>query len=325
MEFILTIDTEGDNQWSHGRSLSCENIRYLPRFQHICDSYLIKPTYLVTSEICEDKFAQDIFGEYLKHDRAEIGAHLHAWTTAPFMDRDGYRKNDKYHAFAHELPKQLLNEKITVLTQQIEDAFGKRPQSFRSGRYGFDINVARILADHSYLVDSSVTPFISWSSNKGLPGGPGGADFIESTPLPYKYAFEGKSLLEIPLTILPTVFPFNKSERIARFYFRHLKNNRVLKVVNRKIIGHQPLWLRPNAWMNVELFNDLFREAEKIQLPYLVMMLHSSELMPGCSIYWKDDAAVDKLYELLDGFFAILQDNGIKSVTLTEAAQKFMQ
>ena len=138
MKFILTIDTEGDNQWDHGRELTVENIRFVPRFQDLCNKYQIKPTYLVTSEVCEDAFAKEIFTDYLLTDKAEIGAHLHSWTTPPFQDKDGYRYNDPNHAFATELSEDLLSEKIKNLTNQIEASFGKRPLSFRSGRFGFN-------------------------------------------------------------------------------------------------------------------------------------------------------------------------------------------
>jgi hypothetical protein len=130
MEFILTIDTEGDNQWDHGRELTTENIKFVPRFQDLCDKYLIKPTYLVTSEVCEDPFAREIFSDYLLKDKAEIGAHLHSWTTPPYEDKEGYRFNDPNHAFANELPDDLLSRKIKNLTDQIESSFGRRPLSF---------------------------------------------------------------------------------------------------------------------------------------------------------------------------------------------------
>ena len=69
MKFILTIDTEGDNQWDHGRALTVENIRYIPRFQKLCERYLIRPTYLVTSEICEDSYAKKM----LKDEGENVG------------------------------------------------------------------------------------------------------------------------------------------------------------------------------------------------------------------------------------------------------------
>ena len=53
------------------------------------------------------------------------------------------------------------------------------------------------------------------------------------------------------------------------------------------------------------------------------MMFHSSELMPGCSKYRPDKDSIDKLYELLENFFILLQNGKIYSATLTEAAKNF--
>ncbi len=323
MKFILTIDTEGDNQWDHGRDLTTQNVRNIPRLQNLCEKYKIKPTYLVTSEICKDHFAKDLLSEYINSARAEVGAHLHSWTTPPFRDLDGYRWNDRNHTFAHELPRQFLTEKIEILTDQIEVAFGKRPFSFRSGRFGFNEHVAEILADKHYLVDSSVTPFKNWAQFKGLPDGNGGPDFMEFTPLPFVYKFTNRSLIEIPVTILPTKFPLDKSDSLARSYFKHVDNNPLLKVVRKLHLKHQPVWLRPNKWMNKDLYEDIIREADRRFLPFVVMMFHSSELMPGCSIYWQTKSDVDRLFDLLESIFDFLRLRSIESVTLTEAAESF--
>jgi len=53
----------------------------------------------------------------------------------------------------------------------------------------------------------------------------------------------------------------------------------------------------------------------------MVMMFHSSELMPGCSKYRTDENEVEELYNLLELFFQKLQEKQITSVTLTEAAE----
>jgi hypothetical protein len=81
--------------------------------------------------------------------------------------------------------------------------------------------------------------------------------------------------------------------------------------------------MRPHRWMDMPLFNELLDEAKKIELPYIVMMFHSSELMPGCSIYRPDKASIEKLYALLERFFDLLKENKIASVTMTEAAKGY--
>ncbi|HEX2967691.1 MAG TPA: hypothetical protein VHO46_01210 [Bacteroidales bacterium] len=323
MNFILSIDTEADNQWDHGRGLTTENIRFVPRFQELCNKYQIKPTYLVTSEVCEDSFAREIFCEYIENDEAEIGAHLHSWTTPPFMNRDGYRYNDRNHAFASELPDDLLFNKLRYLTDQISTSFGRRPTSFRSGRYGFNESVAKTLIANEYVVDSSITPYIDWSSLKGIPGLKGGPDFRESRPFPYTYTHNGSTLLEIPVTVVPTKFPLNKDNRFTGFYFNNVNKNFILRSIRSMFFRYQPLWLRPFPWMSLQLLDEVIKEAMNLKLPYIVMIFHSSELMPNCSIYRADSEAVEKLYELLEGFFALLTFYKVHSVSLTEAAHRY--
>lgn len=323
MKFIITIDTEGDNQWKHGIDVSVKNLKSIPRFQDLCNKYKIPPTYLVTSEVCDDSFAKELFKDYIKSDIAEIGAHLHSWTTPPFLDKDGFRFNDKNHVFASELPKDLLKQKLKNLTCQIQDSFGVNPLSFRSGRYGFNEDVAEALSDLSYIVDSSVTPYTSWTEHSGLPGGMGGPDFIDYLPKPFKYTLKNNSLLEIPITILPTRFPLTSSEKFTNYYFHNVNNNIALRVLRKLMLSSQPLWLRPHNWMNMDLFEEIIIEAKRIKLPYLVMMFHSSELMAGCSIYRNDQDAIENLYELLERLFVVLQAKNIESVTLAKAALNY--
>jgi len=76
--------------------------------------------------------------------------------------------------------------------------------------------------------------------------------------------------------------------------------------------------------MNMQLFEELINEAITIKLPFIVMMFHSSELMPGCSKYRPDSDSVERLYELLEQFFVKMVEHSIPSVTLTEAAKSWI-
>lgn len=323
MDFILTIDTEGDNQWDHGRELTVENIKYIPRFQSLCEKYDIKPVYLITSEVCNDDFAKKLFAGYVKNDVAEIGAHLHSWTTPPFMEQDGFRDNDSNHAFATELPLELLSQKLSNLTDQISACCGRRPTSFRSGRYGFNADVAKALLENSYIVDSSVTPFVSWTSHKGVPGGFGGPDFVAYTPVPFNYDLSEGSLKEIPVTIAPTRFPLKIDWRLASYYFSHVDNSLFLRALRKLFFASQPVWARPVPGTTITVLRELLFELKRNKLPFFTMMFHSSELMPGCSKYRPDEASIEELYILLEVFFELLKENHIGSVTLTGGAQTF--
>ncbi|HEX2921887.1 MAG TPA: hypothetical protein VHO50_12060 [Bacteroidales bacterium] len=323
MNFILTIDTAADNQWATGKELTLENIRNLPRLQKLCDKYHIKPTYMLASETCEDSFSREMFSDFLENDQAEVGALLNPWTTPPFFNRDGLRYNDIRHAFPNEISEDIVANKIRYLTDQIRTTFSIRPTSFRAGRFGFSENIARILMVNEYMVDSSITPFVNWSGYVGIPGFRGGPDYILRKPYPFTYNHKGNSLLEIPLTVLPTRFPLNKNRKITDYYFNNVNRNIVLKGLRSMFYRYQPLWLRPYPWMTIDLLDEVTNEALSKKLPYIVMVFFSGELTPACSIYRSDNEATENMFDLLENFFNLLAHYHIGSVTLTEAAKKY--
>ncbi|HLN22186.1 MAG TPA: hypothetical protein VK213_13920 [Bacteroidales bacterium] len=323
MNFILTIDTAADNQWDTGRELTCENIRTLPRLQNLCDKYQVKPTYLVTSEVCEDSFAREMLSDYIENDQCEVGALLHPWTTPPFLNREGFRYNDVKHAFPNELPDDILANKIRYLADQIRTTFGMRPTSFRSGRFGFSESISRLLMLNEFMVDSSVTPYINWKGYEGIPGLKGGPDYMDKRPDAFTYNHKGNSLLEIPVTVLPTKYPLNKYDKAADYYFRNVNSNFFLKGFRSMFYRYQPLWLRPYPWMSLEMLDEVIIEGIKRKLPYLVMVIFSGEFTPGCSIYRPDSEATENLFTTLENFFKMVTYYDLSSVSLTEAAKKF--
>jgi hypothetical protein len=216
----------------------------------------------------------------------------------------------------------LIN-KLRYLTDQIGTSFGKRPSSFRAGRYGFSEKVARALMANEYMLDSSVTPYVSWVAYKGMPDLNGGPDFSSKRPLPFTYTNNGNSLLEIPITIMPTKFPLNRDNKFTEYYFNHVNDNFLLRSIRSMFFRYQPLWLRPYPWMSLELLDEQVREAIRRRLPYLIMVIHSSELMAETSIYRTDRDSIEKLYELIEAFFMMLGFRGITSISLTEAAKRF--
>ena len=39
MKLILSVDTEADNQWETGASLTTTNLEHVPRFQALCERF----------------------------------------------------------------------------------------------------------------------------------------------------------------------------------------------------------------------------------------------------------------------------------------------
>jgi hypothetical protein len=322
MLLTVTIDTEADNQWDHGAPLRTANVEFWAPFQALCDQHDVKPTYVITSEIAADPLAQELLRRWSAAGTAEVGAHLHPWTTPPFPDSPGLRYNDDQHSFLCELPSELVARKLDSLTAEIEEAVGVRPTSFRAGRFGFDARVARELSRLGYLVDSSVTPMTEWSAHKGLHDLDGGPDFRAHGILPFVLQGTGEpGLLEIPVTIVSTYAVMRRWTGLLELY-QTLPVRAARKILFKRWLSPQPVWLRPTPEFSQSDLRDAWLVAERFAAPVAVMMFHSSELMPGGSPYRATQESVDDLLDLLSDFFAFVRARGGEPVTLSTAATR---
>lgn len=318
MDLIITIDTEADNAWARSEVVSTENTRFIPRFQALCDRFGFKPTYLCTYEMVQDARFQETVGPYQAAGRAEIGAHLHPWTNPPFGpgDEDGHRN----HPFPHELPIESFRGKMAVLTEAIDRAFGRPPTSYRAGRYGFDGPHIEVLAGLGYRVDCSVTPYCSWTHASGRPGGRGGMDFRRARPAPYRpdprdVCRPGAGpLLEVPVTILFTKWLLAGSALLQGAYVKLVPSSLAQPLARR---GWGPRWFRPLRETTAADLIEVYDRAERAGLPCVEMMFHSSELMPGGSPLFPDDAAIERLFEVFEGTFSALAGRGVGGTTLS--------
>jgi len=322
IKVIITVDTEADNQWERD-IFTTENINYIPRFQDLCNRYNLKPTYLCTYEIVKNEKFDRILKDYQERGIAEIGAHLHPWTNPPFED---YPLGDEgSHPYPSELSPEIFSRKMKVLTDIIHLKTGLSPISYRSGRWGLSAAHIPILLDLGYKVDCSVTPFISWKNYIGREKG--GPNFRGAPNEPYFLGYtdvrkEGKSkLLEVPVTILFT----NSLIRNNKFLLNQfIKYNKTLtyRILDR-IFRLSPQWFRPYPYMTAGNLINVYRVASRQKLPVIEMVLHSSELMPGCSPSNQTLVSIEKLYAKLEKLFKFISKNNGQGVTLKEFASKY--
>jgi hypothetical protein len=81
-------------------------------------------------------------------------------------------------------------------------------------------------------------------------------------------------------------------------------------------------WLRPDCHLQKKpLFKLIDRVSHENQ--YLMFMLHSSEMMPGGSPSFKDEASIEKLYEVIEAVFARAHSLGYTGTTLREFAEAY--
>lgn len=298
---VITVDTEEDGLWQ-GRyprqHTSVENLRGLPRFQAFCEKLGIRPTYLIDWPVVECSWAVEWLAAWQEAGQCEVGAHLHPWCNPPF-----HEECNDYNSYLCNLPSELQYEKLRQLTEAIQRRFGRRPRSFRAGRYGLDAAGARMLAELGYLVDSSVTPFVDWSSD-------GGPDFRHAPWRPYRPAAdelcqpsENGRLWEVPVLSGYNVHDFEKASRhwqkLARLPCRVF---RILGILDQLGVLQQIRFSPEKA--NARRMKKLVDASVTQDSECLVMIFHSSSLTPGHSPYVRDARQLDAFYERIDATFA---------------------
>ena len=107
--FIVTVDTEEDNQWSNDKIETTDNLKFLMRFQNLCEKYGIKPVYFCTYGVASNNEFVKMFKQKNTNSLCEIGMHMHAWSCPPFYENDKEYVNKP---FITEYSAEEMNDKI---------------------------------------------------------------------------------------------------------------------------------------------------------------------------------------------------------------------
>lgn len=305
---IVTVDTEEEGLWGgeYRRSgYTVENVRGVGRFQELCDRYGIRPTYLVDAPVVQDDGAVTLLRAIQDDGRAEIGAHLHPWCNPPYGEQLGAR-----NSYMCNLPESLQREKLVWLTETIEERFGRRPTSFRAGRYGLDVVGARILHELGYLVDSSVIPFTDYSKDGGpnFEHAPHVPYFVDGDDLrrPHKSGF----LLEVPVSV-----GFNQPDFPRAQAIRRAANHAWLRPFHAEGILDRLGLVRRIKFSPEQAGRRRMKQLADAFLaqkaPAIVMMFHSSSLLPSCSPYVVRAAQLHEFLSSLESVFSYCVSRGL--------------
>lgn len=312
--FLITVDTEGDDVWSRRSRVETRNASFLPRFQLLCERFGLKPTYLVNYEMANDHAFVEFGRDLIARDAGEIGMHLHAWNSPP-MDHSLTSNDPWYQPFLTEYPKYEIRKKVEFHAHFLEDVFGVKMLSHRSGRWAFNAFYADSLRDLGFKVDCSVTPHVDWRSSKGDPDGAGGTDYRGFPEHHYwinerDIALPGtSSLLEVPMTII------NRSPALLTRVTQACEG--ISDFPNRAQRSIWPLeWLRPTG-SNLASMLRILDIAVAQDRYHVEFMTHSSELMPGGSPYFRSIESIEKLYRDLNELFSQAGKH-FRGSTLTE-------
>ena len=322
---LITIDTESDDLWAGRAELTFENIRYIPRLQKLFDDYGVRPTYLVSYPVATSEIGRQVLGPIARQGKAEIGSHMHVWTTPPLvpMTPDDHR----YCPLATEIPYELLAMKMTNVTKVVGELSGTRPVSHRAGRFGFDQNGLRVLDELGYVVDTSVTPLMTWSE-RSCTGGQRGPDFRSAPFEPYYPSKEDVSqagasrILEVPVSIFLTrPFP----PRFARWFARLPRNNNFVRAFRWSgIVRHGRL--SPGRETSGRTLVGVARALVAAGMPVLNVMFHSSEVALKTSPSTRTRADVEDSFQQLTLLFDYLVHKAkVRPMTLTEFATSYQE
>lgn len=299
VKFFITIDTEEDG-WGRFETSghSVENVKQLPYIQEIFDRYEAFPTYLVTYSVIKDDRARQLLLDIFSRNRCEIGTHCHPWNTPPFKEELNER-----NSMLSNLPYDLVAQKIKTLHREIIESFRVIPRCFRAGRFGFNSNVAKIIHDLGYLVDTSVTPFIDWDIYEG-------PDYQEAPQNIYRFnpeavltARSDGCLLEIPVTI-----GFLQNNFALRYRMMKLMSNSIVRnlhlmgILDRlKFLNFR--WLSPEVSSGKDMV-ALVKTCLHQHCSHLCMMFHSTSLLPGESSFVRTQSDLESF---LGSIIQILQ------------------
>ncbi|MEB7544477.1 polysaccharide deacetylase family protein [Enterobacter huaxiensis] len=306
--FIITIDTEGDNLWQNHRVIKTENARYLARFQALCERFGFKPVWLTNYEMAIEPVFIEFAKDVIARGTGEVGMHLHAWNSPPEHDLTG--DDWRWQPYLVEFSDAVMREKVLFMTRLLEETFQTKMLSHRAGRWAFDSRYARLLVELGYQVDCSVTPRVNWRNAKGAPQGSGGTNYQHFPDRAYFIDIDnisqaGKStLLEVPMSIQ---YKHPAWLNAVKQGYDRLRGKYRSPSVN---------WLRPSGGNAAEMIK-VAQQCLSQGNDYVEFMLHSSEFMPGGSPTFKDEAAIEGLYQDLEQLFTWLSDKTM-GMTLAE-------
>ena len=316
MKLVVTVDVEED-QWGilAPREATVRNVRRLRTLQNVFDEFAVTPTYLLTYPVVTDPHAAGILREIVDAGRCEIGTHCHPWNTPPYEEC-----LNRYNSMLCNLPTTLQFEKLHCLHETIQHTFDISPIAFRCGRWGIDAEVARHLVRLGYRIDTSVTPYMSWTHKCG-------PDFSSVSPRPYLILQESSAdqhqknvLAEIPVTIGYLHGEFQACEKIAQRLgkgsWRRLKLGGLLS----KFHVLRKVWLSPEMETPARMI-QLVRQMRMQGYEVLNLVFHSSALMAGCGPFIRTVADEHLFLNKLKMLLNLAKNEGVVFISLSEAAR----
>jgi hypothetical protein len=211
---------------------------------------------------------------------------------------------------------------MSTLHEAIEKNYGRKPTAHRAGRWSIDKRTFAWLEKMGYLVDTSICPYMSWNSTRGVSG------YIETDGYdapnePYypdikdltKKAKDAKSafkVLEVPVTgVKNGLLGSVRLKGMGRFIS-------VLRKLGYK--GARNSSFRPDCRLRRNVFERFVHSVFDTETPFINFMFHSSELALGASPYTIESSGLEIMKGQIEYVLRTAQSYGVKGITLSEIA-----
>ncbi len=305
MKLIISLDVEEEGLFSgrYPRESGVTNVAELRRLEFIPRDFGFPLTLLVSYRVAQDPAACEVLARWRDLYGAEIGVHLHPWSTPPFANL-----TQPEPVPAEQLPLPLLRDKFAHLVQSVQASLGVTPTSFRMGRFDFGPKVMDLLPEFGLRVDSSVVPLTL----------KGAGDYFLAPADPFPLT---PTLLEVPLTQVPVLA---NSPRVLAWLAKSLPGSSGRKLLGwfkyLGAAGIQPAWFPPAS---MRLAAGLHRRRGG---RVFTMFFHSSELKPGASRLFPTEQTVAAFVAKLRAFLDWLVRTGpVKGVTFSGLLQEYVK
>lgn len=298
LRVVLSLDVEEEGLFSgHYARHACtvKNVQRLKRLVPITDTFGFPLTLFCSYTVFQNAEACRVLEDLRDRHGAEIGVHLHHWSTPPFETDESVTQGTPMRT--HVLPRELLKSRLQSLLQAAHSFQTAPIESFRMGRWDLKASLFPLLYELGIHTDSSICPLRAFAS---------GADHFLAPQTPYWPLGRDIAFLEAPVTQIP-LHPF-----LARIWYHCNKTRPWLDTFHYlAAVSANPFW-HSDAIMRLCVRLLQHRHGQVLNL-----FLHSSELMPGASPHVPDEHAAAHILERLRNFLSWLaMQRNAKGITL---------
>ena len=289
LRVVVSLDVEEEGLFS-GRyarqGCTAENVQTLPALAPLSDELGFPLTLFCSWAVFSDAAACRVLERMRDRHGAEIGCHLHHWSTPPFDEGDALGQ-DGQPLRTDSLPEGLLRARLERLFSLARGFQAAPVESFRMGRWDCKARLFPLLAELGVRADSSVCPLRAFK---------GGADHFLAPQTPYWPLGRRVPFLEVPVTQIPVLPALARAwhalgrgrDWIDAFHFAGA-------------LSANPFWHGPLA---MRVCARLLRLRKG---PVLSLFWHSTETAAGRSPHVPDQRSVDRKLACIASFLAWLK------------------